>query len=58
MIIVQSRKRFARIHAKICTQIESAILKLQMLRNLSVVGFGFTGNASNRAIVFVPADSF
>src|SRR5207245_359978 len=60
MMIVQSTQGTSLEYtAKICTQIESAILKLPDVEGtFSVVGFGFTGNASNRAIVFVPLTSF
>src|SRR5439155_15945503 len=60
MIIVQSPQGASLEYtANICTQIESSILKLQDVEGtFSVVGFGFTGNASNRAIVFVPLTSF
>jgi HAE1 family hydrophobic/amphiphilic exporter-1 len=60
MIIVQSPQGASLEYtARICTQIESAILKLPDVEGtFSVVGFGFTGNASNRAIVFVPLTSF
>ncbi len=60
MIIVQSPQGASlECTAKVCTQIESAILKLPDVEGtFSVVGFGFTGNASNRAIVFVPLTSF
>src|ERR1700756_295233 len=43
----------------ICTQIENVVLKLPDVEGtFTVVGFGFTGSASNRAIVFVPLTSF
>jgi HAE1 family hydrophobic/amphiphilic exporter-1 len=60
MIIVQSPQGASLEYtANICTQIESAILHLQDVEGtFSVVGFGFSGNASNRAIVFVPLTSF
>jgi hydrophobic/amphiphilic exporter-1 (mainly G- bacteria), HAE1 family len=45
--------------ANICTQIERAVLNLPDIEGtFSVIGFGFSGNASNRAIVFVPLTSF
>jgi HAE1 family hydrophobic/amphiphilic exporter-1 len=60
MVIVQSPQGASLEYtANICTQIESAVLKLQDVEGtFSVVGFGFSGNASNRAIVFVPLTSF
>jgi HAE1 family hydrophobic/amphiphilic exporter-1 len=60
MVIVQAPQGASLEYtANICTQIESAILKMQDVEGtFSVVGFGFTGNASNRAIVFVPLTSF
>jgi hydrophobic/amphiphilic exporter-1 (mainly G- bacteria), HAE1 family len=60
MVIVQSPQGASLEYtANICTQIESAVLKLPDIEGtFSVVGFGFSGNASNRAIVFVPLTSF
>jgi HAE1 family hydrophobic/amphiphilic exporter-1 len=60
MVIVQSPQGASLEYtANICTQIESAVLKLPDVEGtFSVVGFGFSGNASNRAIVFVPLTSF
>ena len=60
MVIVQSPQGASLEYtANICTQIESALLKLPDVEGtFSVVGFGFSGNASNRAIVFVPLTSF
>jgi len=60
MVVVQSPQGASLEYtANICTQIEKAVLKLPDVEGtFSVVGFGFTGNASNRAIVFVPLTSF
>jgi HAE1 family hydrophobic/amphiphilic exporter-1 len=60
MIIVQSPQGASLEYtSNVCTQIEQAVLKLPDVEGtFSVVGFGFTGNASNRAIVFVPLTSF
>ncbi len=60
MVIVQSPQGASLEYtANVCTQIESAVLKLPDVEGtFSVVGFGFSGNASNRAIVFVPLTSF
>jgi len=60
MIIVQAPQGASLEYtANICTQIESAVLKMPDVEGtFSVVGFGFSGNASNRAIVFVPLTSF
>jgi HAE1 family hydrophobic/amphiphilic exporter-1 len=60
MVIVQSPQGASLEYtANICTQIESAVLRLPDVEGtFSVVGFGFSGNASNRAIVFVPLTSF
>jgi len=60
MVIVQSPQGASLEYtANICTQIESAVLKLPDVEGtFSVIGFGFSGNASNRAIVFVPLTSF
>jgi HAE1 family hydrophobic/amphiphilic exporter-1 len=60
MVIVQSPQGASLEYtANVCTQIESAVLKLPDVEGtFSVVGFGFSGNAANRAIVFVPLTSF
>src|SRR5258707_9033167 len=60
MVIVQAPQGASLEYtANICTQIESAVLKMQDVEGtFSVVGFGFSGNASNRPIVFVPLTSF
>jgi len=60
MVIVQSPQGASLEYtADICKQIESMVLKMPDVEGtFSVVGFGFTGNASNRAIVFVPLTSF
>jgi len=43
----------------ICTKIEKEILNMPDIEGtFSVVGFSFSGNASNQAIVFVPLTSF
>jgi HAE1 family hydrophobic/amphiphilic exporter-1 len=60
MVVVQSPQGASLEYtANICTQIESAVLNLPDIEGtFSVIGFGFSGNASNRAIVFVPLTSF
>jgi HAE1 family hydrophobic/amphiphilic exporter-1 len=60
MVVVQSPQGASLEYtANICAQIEKAVLQLPDVEGtFSVVGFGFTGNASNRAIVFVPLTSF
>jgi HAE1 family hydrophobic/amphiphilic exporter-1 len=60
MVIVQSPQGASLEYtANVCTQIENAVLKLPDIEGtFSVVGFGFSGSASNRAIVFVPLTSF
>jgi HAE1 family hydrophobic/amphiphilic exporter-1 len=60
MVIVQSPQGASLEYtSNICTQIENAVLKLPDVEGtFTVVGFGFSGNASNRAIVFVPLTSF
>jgi HAE1 family hydrophobic/amphiphilic exporter-1 len=60
MVIVQAPQGASLEYTSdICTQIEKAVLKLPDVEGtFTVVGFGFSGNASNRAIVFVPLTSF
>src|ERR1700756_3149062 len=60
MVVVQSPQGASLEYTSdICTQIENVVLKLPDVEGtFTVVGFGFTGNASNRAIVFVPLTSF
>ena len=60
MVIVQAPQGASvEYTSDICTQIEKVVLKLPDVEGtFTIVGFGFTGNASNRAIVFVPLTSF
>src|SRR5260370_23629408 len=60
MVIVQAPQGASvEYTSDICTQIEKVVLKLPDVEGtFTVVGFSFTGNASNRAIVFVPLTSF
>src|SRR5438874_1724079 len=60
MVIVQAPQGASLEYtSNVCTQIENEVLKMQDVEGtFSVVGFGFSGNASNRAIVFVPLTSF
>jgi hydrophobic/amphiphilic exporter-1 (mainly G- bacteria), HAE1 family len=60
MVVVQAPQGASLEYtANVCTQIEKAVLNMPDVEGtFSVVGFGFTGNASNRAIVFVPLTSF
>ena len=45
--------------ANVCKQIEAVVLKMEDIEGtFSVVGFSFSGTASNQAIVFVPLTSF
>ena len=60
MVIVQAPQGASLEYtSNICTQIEKTVLKLPDVEGtFTIVGFGFSGNASNRAIVFVPLTSF
>jgi HAE1 family hydrophobic/amphiphilic exporter-1 len=60
MVIVQTPQGASLEYtSEICKQIEAQVLKHPDVEgSFSVVGFGFSGNASNRAIVFVPLKSF
>jgi HAE1 family hydrophobic/amphiphilic exporter-1 len=60
MVVVQAPQGASvEYTSNICSQIENAVLKLPDVEGtFTVVGFGFSGNASNRAIVFVPLTSF
>ena len=60
MVIVQAPQGASLEYTSdVCTQIEKAVLKLPDVEGtFSVIGFGFSGNASNRAIVFVPLTDF
>src|SRR5258707_11452864 len=60
MVVVQSPQGASvEYTSDICTQIEKVVLKLPDVEGtFTIVGVGFTGNASNRAIVFVPLTSF
>jgi hydrophobic/amphiphilic exporter-1 (mainly G- bacteria), HAE1 family len=60
MVIVQAPQGASLEYTgDICTKIEKEILKMPDIEGtFSVVGFSFSGNASNQAIVFVPLTSF
>src|SRR5271165_3351004 len=60
MVIVQAPQGASLEYtSEICTQIEKEVLKLPDVEGtFSVMGFGFSGSAPNRAIVFVPLTSF
>ena len=60
MVIVQAPQGASLEYTgDICTKIEQEILKMPDIEGtFSVVGFSFSGNASNQAIVFVPLTSF
>jgi hydrophobic/amphiphilic exporter-1 (mainly G- bacteria), HAE1 family len=60
MVVVQAPQGASLEYtANICTTIEKELLKMPDVEGtFSVVGFSFSGNASNQAIVFVPLKSF
>ena len=60
MVVVQAPQGASLEYtAGICTTIEKEVLKMPDVEGtFSVVGFSFSGNASNQAIVFVPLKSF
>src|SRR4029434_384923 len=60
MVVVQAPQGASLEYtANICTTIEKEVLKMPDVEGtFSVVGFSFSGNASNQAIVFVPLKSF
>jgi HAE1 family hydrophobic/amphiphilic exporter-1 len=60
LVIVQSPQGASLDYTSdICKQVEQSMLKLPDVEGtFSVVGFGFSGSAPNRAIVFVPLKSF
>jgi HAE1 family hydrophobic/amphiphilic exporter-1 len=60
MVIVQAPQGASLEYtSEICTQIEKEVLKLPDVEGtFSVMGFGFSGSAPNRAIVFVPLTGF
>ena len=60
MVVVQAPQGASLEYtANICRTIEKELLKMPDIEGtFSVVGFSFSGNASNQAIVFVPLKSF
>src|SRR5690348_8806106 len=60
MVIVQAPEGASlQYTSAICTQVEHAVANIPGVEGaFSVVGFSFSGTASNRAIVFVPLKSF
>ena len=60
MVVVQAPQGASLEYtSEICTRIEKEVLKLPDVEGtFSVMGFGFSGSAPNRAIVFVPLTSF
>jgi len=60
MVVVQSPQGASLEYtANICTQIEAMVAKIKDVEGaFTIVGFSFSGTASNRAIVFVPLKSF
>jgi len=60
MVIVQAPEGASLQYTSgICTQVERAVADIPEVEGaFSVVGFSFSGTASNRAIVFVPLKSF
>jgi len=60
MVIVQAPQGASLEYTgKVCQQVEQEVLKNPDVEgSFSVIGFSFSGNASNQAIVFVPLTSF
>jgi HAE1 family hydrophobic/amphiphilic exporter-1 len=60
MVVVQAPQGASLDYtANVCNHIEKELLKISDVEGtFSVVGFSFSGNASNQAIVFVPLKSF
>jgi hydrophobic/amphiphilic exporter-1 (mainly G- bacteria), HAE1 family len=60
MVVVQAPQGASLEYTgNVCTNIEKELLKIPDVEGtFSVIGFSFSGNASNQAIVFVPLKSF
>jgi HAE1 family hydrophobic/amphiphilic exporter-1 len=60
MVVVQAPQGASLEYTgNVCTHIEKEMLKIADVEGtFSVIGFSFSGNASNQAIVFVPLKSF